>query len=204
MKVEFEERLRIGAKELFYKFGIKSITMDDIAKHMGVSKKTIYRVVSNKKEIVEMMMRFDMEEHKIAIQKIADEAPDVIAEIINCRKFMNDVFSEMNPILFYDMQKYHPKAWQIFRDFKENFISTIVEQSLIKGIKQGLVRPEINTKIVVRMRLAEVEMAFDPEVFPPSKYDVVEVHMTFINMFLHGICTLKGHNLVNKYKDIIE
>jgi hypothetical protein len=117
---------------------------------------------------------------------------------------MNDVFSEMNPVLFYDMQKYHPKAWQIFRDFKEDFISTIIENSLIKGIKQGFVRADLNTKTVVRIRLAEVEMAFDPEVFPPSKFDVVEVHNTLISMFLHGICTLKGHKLVNKYRDIIE
>src|ERR1700753_3107574 len=108
----------------------------------------------------------------------------------------------MNPNLFYDLQKYHPKVWKLFKRFKEDCIENMVEESIRKGIEQGLVRSDINTKIIARLRMEEVEMAFDAETFPPEKFKIIDIQLSLLDHFLHGICTLKGHKLINKHKQL--
>ena len=73
-----------------------------------------------------------------------------------------------------------------------------------KGKKQGLVRADVNTKIMARLRMEEIEMGFSPEKFPPDKFKIVDVQLALIEHFLYGICTLKGHKLINKYKQVVE
>ena len=77
-------------------------------------------------------------------------------------------------------------------------------QSLLKGIKEGHVRPDINVKILSRARMENVEMAMNPTNFPPDKFKILDVQLTLVEHFLYGICTLKGHKLINKYKEITE
>ena len=178
--------------------------MDDIAKHLGMSKKTLYQFFANKNEIVEMMMMIQLNENECEMKQMSDEATNVIEEVFSIMKHMGTMFSKMNPNLFYDLQKHHTSSWNLFKKFKEEYMVKMVEDSITKGIKQGLVRADINPKIIGRLRMKELEMGFDPEVFPPDKFKIVDVQLALIDHFLHGICTLKGHKLINKYKSIIE
>jgi AcrR family transcriptional regulator len=202
--METKDRILIGAEELFFKYGIKSITMDDIAKHLGISKKTIYQSYSDKNEIVETLMVQRMQTNECEFKQIAKESANVIEEVFAMMKHMGVMFSQMNPNLFYDMQKYHPGSWKLFKQFKENCIERMVEDSVKRGIEQGFVREDINTKIVARLRMAEVEMGFNPEAFPPDKFKIVDVQLALLDHFLHGICTIKGHKLINKHKEVTE
>lgn len=178
--------------------------MDDIAKHLGISKKTLYQYFSNKDEIVEMMMEKQLNENEIEMQKMADESANVIEEVFAIMKYMSVMFSQMNSNLFYDLQKHHSSSWKRFNQFKEQCVEKTVETSLMKGIEQGYVRSDISPRIISRLRIKQIELGFDPEVFPPDKYKIVDVQMALLDHFLHGICTIKGHKLVNKYKSIIE
>ncbi len=199
-----KERILYGAQELFFKYGIKSITMDDVAKHLAISKKTIYKYFADKDELVEDMTRQLMKKNEIEFDGISKETDNVVDEVFAMMKHMSIMFSQMNPNLFYDMQKFHPKSWSLFKNFKEECIERMVEESVKRGIEQGLVRPDINTKIVARLRMEEVEMGFNPQSFPPTKFKIVDVQLALLDHFLHGICTLKGHKLINKYKELIE
>jgi AcrR family transcriptional regulator len=202
--VETKDRILKGAEELFFKYGIKSITMDDIAKNLGISKKTIYQFYSDKNEVVETLIIHLMKSNECEFRQIAKESANVIEEVFAMMKHMGVMFSHMNPNLFYDLQKYHPAAWKLFQQFKEECIESMVEQSVKKGIEQGHVRSDINTKIIARLRMEEVQMGFEPETFPPDKFKIVDVQLALLDHFLHGICTLKGHKLINKYKEITE
>ncbi|MDP1746854.1 MAG: TetR/AcrR family transcriptional regulator [Bacteroidota bacterium] len=202
--METKDRILLGAEELFFKYGIKSITMDDIAKHLGISKKTIYQFYSDKNEIVETLMVQRMQTNECEFKQIAKESANVIEEVFAMMKHMGVMFLQMNPNLFYDMQKYHPSSWKLFKQFKENCIERMVEDSVKRGIAQGLVREDINTKIVARLRMEEVEMGFNPEAFPPDKFKIVDVQLALLDHFLHGICTIKGHKLINKHKEVTE
>jgi len=202
--LEPKERILAGARELFFKYGTKTITMDDIAKHLGMSKKTLYQYFSNKNEVVESMMLRQLHEKECECQRMADDSANVIEEVFSIMKNMGTFFSQANPNLFYDLQKYHSSSWNIFRKFRDEYMVKMVEDSIIKGIKQGLVRADIDSKTIARLRVKEVEMGFDPDTFPPDKFKIVDVQMALMDHFLHGICTLKGHKMVNKYKAIIE
>jgi AcrR family transcriptional regulator len=202
--METKDRVLRGAEELFFKYGIKSVTMDDIAKHLSISKKTIYQFYSDKNEIVDILMRLKLEEDKTVIREIHDRAENVIAEVFDLMKHMSQMFSKLNPNIFYDLQKYHPESWKSFTSFKEECIGGVVEDAIKSGVKDGLVRADINAKIIARLRMEEIEWALNPQVFPPDKFKMIDVQLELLDHFLHGICTLKGHKLINKYKQVTE
>ena len=201
---EIKERLLAAAQELFLKYGIRSVSMDDIARHLAISKKTIYQYYKDKDELVHELIKEKLKEDEHDFKKLEKESANVIDEVFNIMKHMGNVMSKVNPSVFYDLQKHHPHTWKLFKEFKENCILKMVEETLTRGMKQGLIRPEINTKILSRMRMEQLEMGFNPTVFPPDKFKIVDVQLSLIDHFLYGICTLKGHKLINKYKQIID
>lgn len=203
-KTEASIRILRGAHELFFRCGIKSVTMDDIAKHLGMSKKTIYQSFSDKDEIVYTLSAGILEEHKGNLNTIEAQSKDAIDEIIQSMKYMAAMFTQMNPNLFYDMQKYHQRAWSAFREFKESYIMEMVIKNIEKGQKQGLYRTDLNANILAKLRIEEVEMGMNPMVFPPDKFNIVEVEVAMLDHWLYGVCTLKGHKLINKYKQLEE
>ena len=202
--MEPKDRILKGAEELFFKYGIKSITMDDIAKHLAISKKTIYQFFEDKNELLETLMKQRLELNICEMDQITKDAENVITETLQLMKHMGAIFAQMNPNVFYDMQKYHPTAWKIFKQFKEVKLAKVVENSITRGVKEGLVRSDINPKIMARLRLEEVEMGFNPQIFPPDKFKITDVQVALLDHFLLGICTIKGHKLMNKYKELIE
>jgi len=202
--VDTKSKILNGAEELFFKYGIKSVTMEDIAKHLGISKKTIYQFYSDKNELVEIFMAERLKENEYECRLIAKNAANVIEIFFALMEHLGVMFSNMNPKLFYDLQKYHPTTWKLFKQFKEGFIELMVQDSLKRGMKEGFVRKDINTKIIARLRMEEVEMGFNPELFPPNKFKIIDVQLALLDHFLHGVCTLKGHKLINKHKQVTE
>lgn len=202
--MEHEDKILHGAQELFFKYGLRSVTMDDIAKHLGMSKKTIYQCYKDKDEMVHTLMQNHIKEDECTFRGNYDKSENVVEEVFNIMKSMTEIFSKVNPLLFYELQKYHPKSWQLIRDFKENFVQSMFEKSIEKGKKDGYVREDINAKILARLRMEEVEMAFNPQIFTPDKFSVLQVQLALTEHFLYGICTLKGHKLINKYKEVKE
>lgn len=202
--MEMKARILAGTHELFMKYGIRSVSMDDISKHLSISKKTIYQEFKDKDELVHDLMKTKLQEDKREFHSLGKESANAIDEVFNIMKHMGKVIGQVNPTVFYDLQKFHPESWKLFKTFKEEFILSIVESTLERGIREGLMRPEISIKILSRMRMEQIEMGFNPAVFPPDKFKILDVQLAMIDHFLYGICTLKGHKLINKYKQIIE
>jgi TetR/AcrR family transcriptional regulator, cholesterol catabolism regulator len=202
--METKERILKATLELFLRFGIKSVTMDDIARHMSISKKTIYQFFNDKDEIVHMLMQTQLQQDMSDFAKIAETSVNVVEEVFNHMKKMADIFRNINPNIFYDLRKYHPKTWEMFHEFRNHFVYNQVVEALEKGKTQGLVRTDISTDVVSKLRIEEIDMGFNPVLFPPEKYRILDVQLAMTEHFLYGICTLKGHKLINKYKQIIE
>ncbi len=198
------ERIVLGAEELFLKAGIKSITMDDVAKHLGMSKKTIYQFFKDKNELVVALVNKKLKEDEDQMSAIMNQSSNVIEEMINMMKCSEEIFSRINPIVIHDLQKYHPDAWKQFQNFKSGVLVHTLEELLTKGIKQGYIRPEIDVKIIAMMRVAQVEMGFNTAVFPVAEFNTWKVQQQFLEHFNYGICTLKGYKLLNEYKNIHE
>ncbi len=199
-----DEKILLGTQDLVFRLGIKSLTMDDIAKHLGMSKKTIYQHFTDKDDLIQRLMDFVLVLNQERMERIILESNDPIHEIIESMRLMTSIFSKIAPILFHDLQKYHPVAYQKFKSFKESQILIIIEQNLKKGQELKLYRDDMNIKIISRLRLEQIELAINFTTFPPDKFSLVEVQQQLFDHFLHGVCTLKGHKILNKYKELNE
>ena len=199
-----QERILKSSMALFAQYGIRSVTMDDICKHLAMSKKTIYKYFKDKDELVFQLMNDEVKKNEQELCFIKENSKDAIQEIIMMIEHIIEVFSNMNPALFYDLQKYYPEAWNQFRKFKDHHILDMVEANLIAGIQQGIYRKDLDVRIISRMRISLVELAFNPQIFPPSQFVLTKIHVQLLEHFLYGIVTLKGHKLVNNYKQLQE
>ena len=206
MEIEIATKSKIlkGAEELIFKYGIKNITMDDIARHLSISKKTIYKYYKEKDEIVHSLMQLSIEGDKCRFKKIYDNSINVVEEVFEMMKEMREIFSKINPIVFHELNKYYPETWKEFQNFKSGFIQEMVENTLLKGQKDGFIRKDINVKLLAKLRVENIEMSLQGQVFAHDKFNMVEVQLAITEHFLYGVCTLKGHKLINKHKNIDE
>jgi AcrR family transcriptional regulator len=196
------ERIINGGEELFLQAGIRSVTMDDIARHLGMSKKTIYQFFKDKDELVIALVKKKLKEDEDQMNAIISQSENVIEQMINMMKCSEEIFSRINPIVIHDMQKYYPNAWKKFQNFKAEVVIHKMEQLLTKGINEGYIRPEIDVKIIARMHVNLVEMGFNNLIFPIAEFNIWKVQKQFLEHFNYGICTLKGVKLLNQHKNI--
>jgi len=178
--------------------------MDDIARHLGMSKKTIYQYFKDKNKLILSLNDRYMTMHQGYFDAITKEAKNAIDEILHLMKHMQKIFSGMNPNLLYDMQRYHPEAWKQHISFKEKCMYPKVEENLKRGISEGLYRENLNIKLMAILRIELFNMVYNHEIIRQDDFNIADVHVLLLDHFLHGISTLKGHKLINKYKQIQE
>jgi AcrR family transcriptional regulator len=189
------------AEKLFMKFGIKSVTMDDIAKQLSMSKKTIYTYYKDKNELVSKLIAKMLHEDECQMSACTKSAENAIEEVFLCMNFLKDMLSKVNPTVFYDLQKYHLQAHQLMVNFHHTYVYNTIKSGLEKGIKQQIFRSDINTEILSRLRVSQINWAFDCEMVRNGNYSLYEVIIETTLHFLFGISTLSGHILINQYKN---
>lgn len=194
-----EEHILVEAEKLFMKFGMRSVTMDDIAKHLGMSKKTIYANFKDKNNLVKSLISRVLKNDECTIQQCMKHSENAIEEIFSMTDFFKDMLSSINPIVFYDLEKYHNEAYQMMMEFHQNRIYHSVKANLERGINEHIFRPEINSEILAQARVGQINWIFELELIKSGKYSMYEVMRELTMQFLHGICTLSGHVLINNY-----
>ena len=199
-EAEIRDRILNGTQQLFFRYGVKSITMDDIARELGISKKTIYKYFVDKNDLVLNFSRMQMLCERVEIEQAMEGSRNAIEEIMQSVKIMQKLFTRISPSTIYDLMKYHPDAFDEFRTFKQNHLTQIVEKNLLRGIREGLYREDINTKILSRLRVEEIEWTLDYEKLGIEMHQIPQAHTILLEHFLYGLCTLKGHKLFDKYK----
>lgn len=202
--MELRDRILSQAEVLFCQYGIKRITMDDIARHLGISKKTIYLHFKDKDDLVHTLIIDMLNRHTCIMDSTADESENAVREIFLVVERMSQVLSKINPMLFYDMQKFHPPTWTAFMTHRNDFIQGCIEKNIARGIEEGLFRRDLNAEILSIMRMGQVDAVFDHATYPTGKYTLIQLMTEITEHFLYGLCTIKGHHLVNKYKQLTE
>lgn len=202
--MDVKERIINGALEMIMRYGVRAVTMDDIARQLGISKKTIYQFFENKDKLVLEITNQYLAREEETNNTICVNAENAILEIFRIMEHLQLIFRSMNPSLLYEIEKYHPQAWTNFTNYKKNCIHHSIAENLRKGIEQGLYRKDLDIEFMTITRIETMMMGFNPTIFPPAKYLVSEVQTHLLDHFLHGICTIKGHKLINKYKNITE
>jgi len=202
--LETSDRILKESEQLFFRYGVKSITMDEIATHLGISKKTIYQFFQDKKELVLKVVESRLLAQEKEMLDITDKAADPVQEVILISEWLREFFQNLNPYLMMEIQKYYPKAYGVFLQHKQKCMLENIYDNIKKGVAVGLYRPTIDMDTIARLRMISVEASFNPDNFPLAKKNFNEVQLQLIDHFLYGICTLKGHKLINKYKQIKE
>lgn len=200
-ELDVKTKIIKGAETLFMKYGVRSISMDDIARHLSVSKKTLYQHFEDKEDIVTVACQSHIELMMSEFEKIRINAKDAIDELAKISTFLKRNSEELNPALLFDLQKYHPKAWSVWINHKHKFVHDSVVRNLKQGIAEGYFRPEIDLFVIAAMRLELVQLPFDDRVFPPSRFNLAEVQMQVFEHFVHGLLTDKGRKLYQKCKE---
>jgi len=193
------ERIILASLELFQRYGIRSVSMADIAQHLSISKKTLYQYFADKDSLVCASVGRILDQDKPLLCCIREESEDVLVELVKLSIYVRKRFRSMNPAMLLDLKKYHPKGWEIFVQFKESFIKSQIVDTIQKGIAVGVFRADIDVEIAARLRLQLIELAFDTQVYPPSTFELVHVQEEFFNFFVYGLLTAEGHKTYVQY-----
>ena len=202
--MENKDRILTHAAALFLRNGIRSVSMDDIATDLGMSKKTLYKTFTNKDEIVMGVMSDHLCQAQGECARFASTAADAVQEMLTISAWADQQFANIHPSIFYDLRKYYPMAWALFSAHKTTFILEQITQNLRRGIAEGLFRADLDVEVLARLNLAQIELAFDPDLYPPAQFAPIRVNKVFDEHFLLGVATLKGHRLFNHYQHITE
>ena len=189
------------AVEQFSRFGVRTVTMEDIARLSGVSKKTIYQEFKDKKELVKMAFGMLLNQDQEKLVGILSDGDGVIEHLIYTSKMIRERLGNMNPMAILEVQRYFPDSWEMFESFRDEIIVTDIVNVLERGKKLGYFREEINSEILARMRVNQISAAFDPSSFNNLASSLLDIHLEMMNHFLHGIFTEKGRQAyLEKYK----
>lgn len=197
--METKEKILVKASEMFFKYGIRSVTMNDIAKELGMSKKTLYQYFDDKTSLVEATVSQKQKHELCIVEQLSEESSDAIDSMTKITRYFLDMLQEMNPVYFYDIQKYYPGLWKLCKERDDEFILEHIRQNLERGIRNGLYREDINIDILAHLVMAENTIALDENFFPSEKFSLVELHSQMIEHFIRGIVTLKGFQKLEEY-----
>ncbi|MBK7557517.1 MAG: TetR/AcrR family transcriptional regulator [Chitinophagaceae bacterium] len=196
-----KQRIRKAAHDLVIQYSIRSVSMDDIAANLGMSKKTIYQYFKDKDELVEAVVDDVIDTNQCICNTDREKADNAVHEIFLVMDMMVEMFKTMNPSILFDMQKYHQAAFMKFQKHRNEYLYNVCRQNLERGIREELFRPEINVEIMARYRVETMLTAFNPEFQRYLKKSLLEIEEEIIIHYLFGLVTLKGYKLVLKYME---
>ena len=200
MNTEPQERIVVKAHELFMRYGIRSVSMDEVANQLGMSKKTIYQFYADKDALVEDVINIELNVHENECKQHKIQSENAIHEMFLAMEMVLEVFTKMNPTVIFDLEKFHPKSFRKYSDYKNKFLYAVIRENLESGKLDGLYREEIQTDILTRFRLASIFLTLNPDLFPLSKHNLTAVITEVTDNFLYGLVTPKGLKLIHKYK----
>ena len=185
---------------LFMEYGIRSVTMDDIARHLGMSKKTIYQHFKDKEEIILVSTHDYFRSQHERMEEMEKNSENAVEALFNLTVCIREQVRNIKSNVLFDLKKYYKNAWEKYTRFKHDVIYDSVLRNMNRGISEGLFRSDINPQILAQLRIGEIELSFNKEYFPEDKFSLVEIHEQLFEHFTYGILSEKGFKLFETYK----
>jgi AcrR family transcriptional regulator len=192
-----EDKILNKASNMFLALGFKSVTMDDIANELGISKKTIYLHFPNKSNLVERSTMHVFNKISDGIECICALKKNPIEEIYDIKNFVKDHLKGEKSSPQYQLQKYYPKTFKALKNKQFEMISRCVRDNLSRGIEQGLYRRNLNLEIISRLYFNTLVSIKDQSLFPIEQFAINKLMNHFLEYHIRGICTLKGLEELN-------
>tara|TARA_B100001093_G_C26706826_1_gene961595 strand:+ start:213 stop:869 length:657 start_codon:yes stop_codon:yes gene_type:complete len=202
-KIDLDKEIVLSASSLFLQYGYKAVTMDDIAEHMGISKKTIYHYFDDKTSLVRSAVLHVFEEIKDKIITIQTTMDNPIEALYEIKKIAVKVLGNKDKSPQYQLQKYYPTIYLEIRKRELSTFGNTFKMSLKKGMESGLFRTSIDPEFIMRIYFNGFRGLRDIELFPPEDYDIDQIIGKYIDYHLRAIATQKGLQFLEEYNKTI-
>ena len=184
---------------LFLKLGVKSLTMDDIARELGISKKTLYQYFADKNQLILKVVEYDLHQDECKMHNSIQGTKNAIEEIFSVASCVIEQIKNIHPSILFELKKYYPEAYSKFNEHKKGFILESVLNNIERGINEGLYCKNFNAEIVARLYTAKVDALFDVELFPPTKFKTEDIYKEMLMYHIRSIVNENGLKVVTQF-----
>jgi AcrR family transcriptional regulator len=182
----------VKVSDLYLKYGIKSVTMDDVARELGISKKTLYLHFKDKDELVKKVVDYHMDVSLAEMRNLASKKINAIEELLMLSQYLSQFLKQINPSVTYDLQKYYPEIWKNIATGRRDHIYKQIKENMKRGIKEGFYRSDQNIDIIAYFYLFRMEMSKTLDLIVENKYSFEEIFNTLFSYHIRGIANQKG------------
>lgn len=195
-----EKKLEIleQASSVYMRLGIKSVTMDDLARELSMSKKTLYKYFKDKSDLVNTIIDYKLEMNAALTLNCHEQSDNAIDDLLGVSKMIVQMFKNINPTVFYDLNKNYPDAWKKLYDHKWSFVRNLILKNIHKGIEQGIYRKNLNPEILANLYVSSTNSMMDVSVFPWPEFKLDEVVKEVIAFHIYGMVNEKGFLYINQ------
>lgn len=204
LTMELEEKIIKDSKALFMKYGIKSVSMDDIAKQLGISKKTIYQYFSNKADLLSQVLQQHTSNEKCEFENIKEDSEDAIDEIVKMARYAIEQLKGLSPHTVYDLQKYYGDSYKAWEKFHRRYVFDLIKENMLRGIQEKLYRSDINADFIAKIYIEMINVLTDRDKFPMFDKHFDKLYLQFINYHLRGVVSDLGSKQLEKHLNKIK
>lgn len=197
--MDTRQRIEDQAREMFMRYGIRSISMDDIAGEVGMSKKTIYACFADKDELVEAVIGRHIRESEEKIIGLIRQSTNAVEEILLTMRLFECQFRNLNPIVLHDLRKFHPGAYRLVEGHKGKFVLQTMRANMERGKREGVFRVDMDIDILSKFQLESMMLVFDTQLFPSDRFNLADVSQEIHRHYLLGMCTSYGQTMILNY-----
>jgi len=184
---------------LFMKYGIRSVTMDQISEHLGISKRTLYETFTDKGELIREGIEYLSNIKRTEARQTIEKSDNVIETIYILARKGEEIKQQINPLFFEDIRKYYPDVHVSittegrYRDY------SLTHNLLKKGINDGLFKRGLDIELVNKFFHQVMNIVMNEEIFPKDNYTHEDIIRNIIMPYLIGISTNKGQEQIHIY-----
>lgn len=194
-KMELLER----SSHVFLKYGVKSVTMDDLCREIGVSKKTIYKYFNDKNDLIQTIIQFKLDMDKEMCGVYTNNATNAVEELVNISRFVIEQIGTINASVLLDLKKHYPEAWKLMNDHKWEFVLKHIRDNVIRGKEENLYRENLNPEIISRYYVSSLDAIMDGEVYPYPEFKTDELLMEILRFHIRGLANDNGINYLKEH-----
>ena len=177
---------------LFRRYGIRGVTMDDIAGELGVSKKTLYNDFRDKDDLIKQVVDFDLDQSRRLLEEVFESAPNALEELFMVNRQIHSTRAFYSPSFYYDLRRYYPETYRKWIGDKRQNMYGLITENLRKGKQEGVYRQEIDEHTIGRLYMARIEMLDSNEIIEEKDSRSSEFMQEVFSYHLHGICNENG------------
>lgn len=187
------------AESLFMRYGIKSVSMDDIARELGISKKTLYQFFENKEDLITKTIESHLHDEVCDIDRIVGHANNALEEIMLLARHVIGQFQELTSSVVYDLKKYYPEAWNLIDQMQRDHVYKSILNNLTRGIAEGDYRNDLDPEIMARLHVGSLYLPIDHTLFPIREFQPDQVFKEYIYHFVRGVASEQGLEKINQF-----